>query len=80
MNIRLCFKVDEKVGMAKDELGNPKEAFSCIKAKVKQDPLPRKEYKDLKEGFRKILANQIGCDINLVTSITLNQYLNETEN
>ncbi len=78
--LRFCFKVDESVKMAVDEYGNGAEAFACIKATgVKSYTLPSKEYKDMQEAYRKILAAQLECDANLLTPITLNEYLDETE-
>lgn len=79
-NLRLCFKIDKSVGMAEDEEGNKAEAFVQAKAKnVKRYEIPREQYTKLQEGFRKMLAAQIGCDISLLTPITLNEYLDETE-
>lgn len=37
------------------------------------------KYKDLQEGFRKVVANQLQCDLELITPITLDEYLNNTE-
>lgn len=66
--------------MAEDEKGNPGEAFICLKAKnVKSYQVPSEEYKDMKEGFRRITAYQIPCDPELLTPITLNEYLDNTE-
>lgn len=78
--LRFCFRIDKSVGLAEDEFGNPGEAFVCAKVKdVKRYEVPRKQYVKLQESFRKMLAAQIGCDINLLTPITLNEYLDETE-
>jgi hypothetical protein len=78
--LRFCFKIDKKVGMAEDENGNPAEAFVCAKARgIKSYTVPREEYQDMQEGYRKILACQLKCDIQLLTPITLNEYLDETE-
>ena len=78
--LRFCFRIDKSVGIAEDENGNKAEAFVCAKAKdVKRYEVPRKQYVKLQEGFRKMLAAQIGCDISLLTPITLNEYLDNTE-
>lgn len=77
--IRLCYRVSEDVGLAQDELGNNTEAFTCVKIDVKQDPMPSQEYKDLQDGFRKIVANELECDEKLVVPVTLNEYLNNTQ-
>lgn len=78
--LRFCFRIDEKVGAAEDGNGNPAEAFVCAKAEgVKSYTVPKEEYQDMQEGYRKILAYQLGCDIQLLTPITLNEYLDETE-
>lgn len=79
-NLRFCFRISEKVGMAKDENGNPIEAFACIKAKnVKSYSVPKEEYKKLQKAFRKTTAHQLQCDESMLTPITLNEYLDETE-
>lgn len=79
-NLRICFKIDASVGMAIDKNGNESEAFVCVKAEdVKSYTIPSEEYKNIQEGFRNMLAAQIGCDISLLTPITLNEYLDNTE-
>lgn len=79
-SLRFCFKVDKSVGLAKDEKGNPGEAFACIKATgVESYTLPSKNYKDMQEAYRQIIAAQLECDVHLLTPITLNEYLDNTE-
>lgn len=79
-SLRFCFKVDKSVGLAEDENGNKAEAFACAKVKdVKRYEVPREQYTKLQDGFRKMLAAQLGCDIYLLTPITLNEYLDNTE-
>lgn len=79
-NLRFCYKVDKKVGLAEDELGNPGEAFICLKAKdVKKYIVEKDAYKDMQNAFRKIAANQLKCDEMLLTPITINEYLDETD-
>ena len=78
--LRFCFRIDKKVGVAEDGNGNPAEAFVCAKAEgIKSYTVPKEEYQSMQEGYRKILANQLECDIELLTPITLNEYLDETE-
>ena len=75
-NLRFCFKVDKSVGMVEDEKGNPGEAFVCVKASYQ---VPSEEHKDMQERYRRITAYQIQCDPELLTPITLNEYLDNTE-
>ena len=78
--LRFCFRINEKVRATEDENGNPAESFVCAKAEgVKSYTLPKDEYQSIQEGYRKILASQLECDIELLTPITLNEYLDETE-
>lgn len=79
MKIRLCYRMEKELELAIDENGEPVEAFMCCKIEVKKDPMPSKEYKDLVEGVRKILASQHETDKKYIVPITLNEYLNETE-
>lgn len=80
MNLRFCYRISKEVGMAEDEKGNASEAFVCTKAKnVKEYQVPKKKYKTLVETFQKLVANQLECDIKYVTPITLNEYLDNTE-
>ena len=80
MKIRLCFEIDKKAEFAEDENGNPSEAYVCASLKdAKSYTMIAEDYKKAQEGMRKIVANQIGCDIDLITSITLNEYLDNTE-
>lgn len=79
-NLRFCYKVDKKVGLVEDEFGNPGEAFICLKAKdVKKYIVKKEVYKDMQNAFRKIAANQLKCDEELLTPITINEYLDETD-
>lgn len=79
-SLRFCFRIDKSVGMAKDEEGNKAEAFVQAQTKgVNSYEIPREKYKKLQNGFRKMVAEQIGCDISLLTPITLNEYLDNTE-
>ena len=79
-SLRFCFKVDKSVKMVVDKNGNGEEAFACIKATgVESYTLPSKNYKDMQEAYRQIIAAQLECDIELLTPITLNEYLDNTE-
>ena len=79
-SLRFCFKVDKSVGLAEDEKDNPGEAFVCLKAKnVKRYQVPSEDYKTMQEGFRKMAAASVQCDISLIIPITLNEYLDNTE-
>lgn len=78
-NLRFCFKVDKLVGLAEDEFGNPEESYVCVKAKnVKTYTVNREKYKTMQESFIKLVAKQLQCDVNLLTPVTLNEYLDET--
>lgn len=79
MKIRLCYRLEKEVGMAEDKQGNPSECYVCCQVDVKKDPMPRKQYKELLDAFRKLIAKQHAVDENYITPITLNDYLNHTE-
>ena len=79
-NLRFCYKVDKKLGLAEDVFGNPGEAFICLKAKdVKEYILEKEAYEDMQNAFRKIAAYQFNCDEELLTPITIDEYLDETD-
>ena len=79
-SLRFCFKVNEKLGLAVDENGNNCEAYICVKANdVKSYMISEEDYKKMHDGFRKITAYQMQCDSELLTPITLNEYLDNTE-
>ena len=79
-SLRFCFKVDKQLKVAVDENGNGAEAFVCVKARnVKSYQVPSKQYKNIQESFKKMLANQMGCDIEMLTPVTINEYLDNTE-
>lgn len=80
MKIRLCFKIAAEAGFAEDENGEPGEAFVCAALKdVKSYTMVSEYYEKAVESMRKIVAEQIQCDIELITPITLNEYLDNTE-
>ncbi len=79
-NLRFCFKIDKEVGLAQDEFGNNAEAFVCCKAKgCKKYEVAREKYKNAHEVYRKIVASQLQVDTEIVVAITLNEYLDNTE-
>ncbi len=79
-NLRFCYRVDKELGLAEDEFGNPGEAFICLKAKDAKKYIVEKDvYKDMQNYFRKIAANQLNCDEELITPITINEYLDKTD-
>lgn len=51
-----------------------------MKAKnVKSYVIDSESYKQLQEELKKVVANQLECDIKMITTITLNEYLDNTE-
>lgn len=79
-NLRLCYRIDKSLGLSVDDDGNYYDAFVCVKAKnVKSYTIDSEEYKDLQERFRVMVANQLKCELRLLTPITLNEYLDNTE-
>lgn len=79
-NLRFCFRIDKSIGLAQDEDGNNVEAYVCIKSKnVSSYELPSKIYKDIQDVDRAVIQKALNCDINLITPITLNEYLDNTE-
>ena len=79
MNLRFCYKIDKKVHMAKDEDGNPTEAYSCVTVKTHTYCLPKEQYKTLNEQFRSIISITSDISKALIVPITLNEYLDNAE-
>lgn len=80
MNIRLCYKVSADIGLSEDENGNSCETYVCASLKnVKTYNMPTEDYKNAQEGMRKVVANNLECDIKFITAITLNEYLDNTK-
>ena len=79
MKIRLCYRIEKEAGWGEDEFGNPTEVYSCVKVNCTTYNVPKKQYKELVEAGRKITAENFIVDINLVTPITLNEYLDNVE-
>lgn len=59
--------------------GNPAEVYSCVKLDCKTYNIPKVKYKELVEAGKKITAGSFNIDEDLVTPITLNEYLDNTE-
>lgn len=79
MKIRLCYRVEKEAGWGEDEHGNPTEVYSCVKLDYKTYNIPKNQYKELVEAGRRITASQFKIDENLITPITLNEYLDNME-
>ena len=79
-NLRFCFRIDKSVGLAQDENGNNVEAYACITSKgVDSYTIPKEKYEKAKDAARRMIRDSLNCDIELVTPITLNEYLDNTE-
>lgn len=79
MKIRLCYRLEKELEVAEDENGNPTECYICCKVEVEKEPVPRKEYQALVNEFKQVVAKEYNADEKYVTPITLNDYLNNTE-
>lgn len=79
MKIRLCYRIEKEAGWGEDEDGNPTEVYSCVKFDTNTYNVPKKKYKDIVEAFRKITASQTNIDEKYIIPITLNEYLDKTE-
>ncbi|MCI9069876.1 hypothetical protein [Clostridium sp.] len=79
MFIRLCYRIEKEAGFAQDENGNNAEAYYCIKMECKSYSIPRKKYKKMIEYGLTEIASLLKIDKKLVTSITLNEYLDNME-
>lgn len=79
MKIRLCYRVEKEAGWGEDEHGNLTEVYSCVKLDCTTYNIPRDEYRELVKLGRKITATQFKIDENLITSITLNEYLDNID-
>lgn len=77
-HLRLCYKVDESVGLAVDENGNNVAAYICVKAKSKSYEVSSEQYKDLEEAFKKLSASQMKIDEDKLTPVSINEYLDMT--
>lgn len=78
MKVRLCYRVEKEAGYGKDEYGNPTEVFSCLKLDYETYNIPKEEYKILVEFGKILTAENFNIDKNLITPITLNEYLDNT--
>lgn len=78
MKIRFCYKMTKEAEVAVDEDGNFDDAFACIKLESKE-PISEESYKDAHEFFRRAMANQLETDIENVIPISVDEYLDNTE-
>lgn len=79
MKIRLCYRVEKEADWGEDEYGNPTEVYSCVKVNCTTYNVPKNQYKELVEAGRRITASQFKIDENLITPITLNEYLDHVD-
>nr|DAH55784.1 MAG TPA: hypothetical protein [Caudoviricetes sp.] len=79
LKIRLCYRVEKEAGWGEDEYGNPTEVYSCVKVNCTTYNVPKNQYKELVEAGRRITASQFKIDENLITPITLNEYLDHVD-
>lgn len=79
MKIRLCYRVEKEAGWGEDGNGNPTEVYSCIKMDCKTYNIPKDEYQELIKIGSKLTAGSFNIDEKLITPITLNEYLDNTE-
>lgn len=79
MKIRLCYRIEKEAGWGEDENGNPTEVYSCVKMNCKTYNIKKEEYKELIELGKKLTAGQFHIEEELVVPITLNEYLDNTE-
>ncbi|MGL4571778.1 MAG: hypothetical protein ACRCVJ_12015 [Clostridium sp.] len=79
MNLRFCYRVEKEAGLAEDMQGNKAEVYSCSKHETEKYNIPKEEYIRLSDIYREINSSFWGVDLNLVTPITLNEYLDNTE-
>lgn len=69
----------ERSWLGEDEYGNPTEVYSCVKVNCTTYNVPKNQYKELVEAGRRITASQFKIDENLITPITLNEYLDHVD-
>lgn len=79
MNIRLCYRIDKEAKLAKDESGNYAETYSCAKIDCNSYNIPKEKYKELIDIGKRLTASGFNIDENLITPITLNEYLDNVE-
>lgn len=79
MKVRLCYRVEKEAGWGEDENGDPTEVYSCIKVDCKTYTIPKEQYKSLVEAGKKITSKSFNIDEKWITPITLNEYLDNTE-
>ena len=77
--MRLCYRIEKEAGCGEDEYGNPTAIYSCIKMDCKSYNVSKEEYSTLVKYGKKLNASQLKVDESLITPITLNEYLDNTE-
>ncbi|CAM2079689.1 MAG: Phage protein [uncultured Clostridium sp.] len=79
LKIRLCYRIEKEAGWGEDEYGNPTEVYSCVKVNCTTYNVPKNQYKELVEVGIRITASQFKIAENLITPITLNEYLDHVD-
>lgn len=79
MKVRLCYRIEKDAWLGEDAQGNPTEVYSCVKMNCTTYNIPKEEYKELVTMGRVLTAINFSVDKNLVTPVTLNEYLDNTE-
>jgi hypothetical protein len=79
MKIRLCYRVEKEAGWGEDEYGNPTEVYSCVTLDWKTYNVPKEEYKELVKVGKELTAKSFDINKELITPVTLNEYLDNTE-
>lgn len=79
MNLRLCYRVEKEAGWGQDEHGDPTEVYSCVKINSNTYNVQKDKYKDLVDLGKTMTSKMFNIEEELVTPITLNEYLDNTE-
>lgn len=79
MKARMFYRLENEVGIGVNlETGKPCEAYICVKVDAAKHPT-EEGYKELCDGFRKIVANQLDCQPQYVTTISEQEYLENVD-
>ena len=81
MKVICCYRIDKAAGFAIDEDDNDAEAFLKVSAnKIDTDKVLTEEQKThASEGFKKVVANQLGVSPDFLHSITEKEYDDNTD-
>lgn len=79
MKVRLCYRIEKEAGWGEDENGNSTEVYSCIKINCTSYNIHKEQYRQLIELGKEMTSHSFKIDKNLITHITLNEYLDNTE-